>query len=452
VTELPQEISLLDWLRDVQLVARSLDAEVKHPPDRARLEHLEAAIATLDATPKAARPPVGIEEYVRQWQEYLNGKLELMQARAVRNLCWHADTATDDSFHYYLKRENYHLSFFALQGLVRSCHARWSREFAEKSVVKAVRKHLEEYKKENRLLLKWKRSSNMLLGPDGAERFGDAMLTECVPVKAFCQNWGIADDSRYVQAAVTHAAEICRREMGRVRRLRDYLLEQLLSWQRWSSPDVFKEQIRKTVLHPSTQDEPLREAMSRFVLQDPRLGDPRLPLYQGNWAGIPEAKNRVVEWLSQFDIVFFFDHVLPTKGKDPHGRKQFWLRYVKRVTKSRPLLNWEDRLRLETVLKARHEEAKDFGRIDGHTSAFLLDFGNIVVVEFSAAGNACYVYREPEFRKVVPDFWTREILSVTGLKKTTAVTKQFDWNWDGVHREGWQVDASQLLSVHGVRP
>lgn len=459
--ELLQEIRVLDWLREVQVVARSLDADAKHPPDEPRLERLKAAVASLNSAPKASRPPVGNEEYARQWQEYLDGKLDSMGARAVRNLCWHPETATNDTFQYYLKRENHNLSFFALQGLVRSCHACWSPELAVGSVVKAVRRYLEEYEGRNRLLAKWKPSSSMLLGPDGAERFGDAMMIESAPVKAFCQTWGIADESPYVQTAVTHAAEKSRQGMDRVRRLRDYLVDQLLPWQRWS-PGQFKEEVRNTVLHPSTQDEPVREVLSRFVLQDPRLGDPRLPLHQGNWAGIPDAKAKVVEWLSQFDIVFFFDHVLPTRGKDPHGRKQFWLRYVKRVIRSRPLLNWDDRIRLETILRANRQEGRDFGRIDGHTSAFLLDFGKFVVVEFSASGNACYVYYESEFKKIVPDFWTRATLPVDGLKKKmSSLTKskkmsslamQFPSDWDGVHREGWQVDASQLLSVHGVRP
>ena len=389
MTEVPLEIRLLDWLREIQVVARRLDSQAKQSLGEPRLERLNAAVASLESAPKAVRAPVGIEEYARQWREYLDGKLESMGTRAIRNLCWHVETATDDTFQYYLKRQNHNLSFFALQGLVRSCHAFWSPEFAAGSVVKAVRGHLEEYEGHNRLLVKWKHSSIMLLGLDSAQRFGDAMVKESVTVKTFCQSWGVADDSRYVQTALTHAVEGCRREMERVQRLRDYLLNQLLSWQRWS-PDEFKQEVLKTVLHPSTQDESVREAVSRFVLQDARLGDPRLPLYQGNWAGIPEAKARVVEWLSQFDIIFFFDHVLPTRGRDPHGRKQFWLRYVKRVTKSRPLLNWEDRVRLETVLKAKREEAKDSGRIDGLTSAFLLDFGSIVVVEFSAPGNACY--------------------------------------------------------------
>ena len=190
-----------------------------------------------------------------------------------------------------------------------------------------------------------------------------------------------------------------------------------------------------------------------MLLKDSRLGDLRLPHRRPNWAMVdPAAQRRFLEWLSRADIVFFFEHVLPW-GKDPHGRKQFWLRYVSRVAQSRPLLNWDDRRRLETVLRAKREESKNFGRIDGHTSAFLLDFDKIVVVEFSVPGNACYVYTKADFNRILGDFWTQRKLTVSGLKKkTSSLTKQPGSGWDGVHRRGWEVDASQLLALYGVRP
>ncbi|HXX24462.1 MAG TPA: EH signature domain-containing protein [Terriglobia bacterium] len=449
--EAGEQIGLLDCLREVQLVVRRFQEDTKRASLEIPLEHLKAAVRSLDV-PKVARPPVGLDEYARQWQEYLDGKLESIAARAVRNLCWHPETATSDTFQYYLKHENHPLGSRALQGLVRSCHAHWSQGFAAGNAAMTVRKRLEEYDGPSRLLGKWKEAPSMLLGLGGAERFGDAMVEGSVPVKAFCQTWGILDEvSPYVKAAVAHASEACQRDLDRVPRLLDYLLGELLPWQGWQ-PDRFKEEVRRTVLHPGTRDERVRQAVSHFVLQDPRLGDPRLPLNQPNWAGIREAERAVVEWQSQFDIVFFFEYVLP-KGKDPHGRKEFWLRYVKRVIRSRPLLNWDDRIRLETVLRAKREQSREFGRIDAHTSAFLLDFGKIVVVEFSAPGNACYVYNESEFRKIVADFWAHETFGVARLKqKTSSLTKQSRFYWNGVHRAGWQQDASHLLALYGVRP
>src|SRR5438876_6758295 len=227
--EPPQVITLREAMHALELATCRLDIEAKGTLDGPRLERLEAAVASLDGASKAARPPVGLEEYARQWQDYLGGKLESIEARAVRNLCWHPETATSDTFQYYLDRYKVSLNSRALQGLVRSCHARWSQEFTGANTVGKVRARLESYEGPSRLLAKWKQASTVLLGPDGAERFGDAMLEECVPVKTFCQRWGIADEfSAYVQAGVAHATEVCRRDMDRVPALREYLLTQLL--------------------------------------------------------------------------------------------------------------------------------------------------------------------------------------------------------------------------------
>jgi len=116
------------------------------------------------------------------------------------------------------------------------------------------------------------------------------------------------------------------------------------------------------------------------------------------------------------DINFFFEHVLPD-GTDPHGRKAFWLRYVSRVLMSRPLLNRDDEVRLRVTMQSQHEQMGHCGHVRGReSSAFLLDFGPIVVVEFSRVNNACYLYEKPNSEKVIPDFWSPEPFTIYGLK------------------------------------
>ena len=236
------ELGLLESLRELQLLARRLEAEAKRTPFQLRLERLEAAVQSLDA-PKAARPPVGLEEYVRQWKDYSGGKIPSLEPRAIRNLCWHPETATNETFQDYLDRHAVSLGSRALQGFLRSCHARWSRELSGGNAVSQVRSRLEQYEGPSRLLARWKPACNMLLGPDGAERFGNGMLTESVPVKTFCQRWCIADEfSPYVQASVALATKVCREQMPA---FREYLLTQLLPWQGWPL-DRFKEEVSKT--------------------------------------------------------------------------------------------------------------------------------------------------------------------------------------------------------------
>ena len=46
------------------------------------------------------------------------------------------------------------------------------------------------------------------MGPKGAEEFGAEMVRKVQGIKAYCETWGITDEtSAYVQAAVRHAAD-----------------------------------------------------------------------------------------------------------------------------------------------------------------------------------------------------------------------------------------------------
>ena len=48
------------------------------------------------------------------------------------------------------------------------------------------------------------------------------------------------------------------------------------------------------------------------------------------------------------------------------------------------------------TMQSQREHMEHFGHIQRRaTSVFLLDFGTVLVVEFSQAGNACYLYEKP---------------------------------------------------------
>lgn len=439
-------------LRRLAILVHEFESISQQAQNQPELPRLAIAVDALDV-PRALRAPVGIEEYVQQWKSYLDGSVNSLSRRAISALCWHPPTATDKTFQYYLDHNAIKLNSRSLQGLIRSCHALWSLEIAVSDTIKKVRKRLDLYDGRSRLLTKWKRSGDMILGNSAAESFGREMLRQAQPIKDFCAHWCVDESSSYVQWAVAKATELCRGQMARVEPLRRYLTTELLSWRAWPL-DRFKKETSITILHPATSNEDVRDSLRKFVVTDIRLGDPRLPGRQMNWAGIRDAERKVIEWFSRFDIVFFFEHVLP-RGNDPHGRKEFWLRYVNRIGRSRSLLNWSDRYRLNRNLKGKDLESTSSGRMADFekTSSFLLDFGKIVVVEFSAVGNACYVYTESNFNKsIASDFWTNKAFTAHNLKnQRLSLTKQSPL-WDGVHRAGWQLDASQLLAMHGVRP
>jgi hypothetical protein len=296
----------------------------------------------------------------------------------------------------------------------------------------------------------------MILGPAGDAEIALDMIESNRPIKTQCELWMLEEQSRFVFSAVKWATEHCRSHLGSDPGAGEFLLRALLPWGGWHLDDwrigEFKREVGATILHPSAGQVPeLTEQLKRFVFHDDRLRDPRLPANDMNWRGVAhEARDRFIQWLSRDDIEFFFEHVLP-RGTDPHGRKDFWLRYVKRVLMSRPLLNWRDQTKLKARMAQLHGQVGNYGRISGlaDTSAFLLDFGRVVVVEFSRVGNACYVYEKAAAKQLIPDFWSTEPFDVSGRKGL----KQPSLAADRVTHAGWWRDElANILARYGVRP
>ena len=192
-------------------------------------------------------------------------------------------------------------------------------------------------------------------------------------------------------------AQSLSRSGGDAERLQDIVIREVLPSPHWR-PSTFKTAIRQLVLACTRCSQQHSERLKTFLLTDSRLLDPRLPANGTNWIGISNsARDLVIRWLSAWDVQLFFDHVLPTRD-DPHGRKPFWLKYKNRVKRSRPLLRLSGREPLAS--ECGNQRERNFGRMkfDCDTSAFLLDFGSVIVVEFSKYGNAVFLYANGMYR------------------------------------------------------
>lgn len=399
---------LLDGLRAIHAVTAEVSREVslRLPEPKEALKRLTALIATI-----GREKPVKLrhcpEEYRTQWRQLMSGDRQELELRAVRFLCWEPKVASDPRFCDYLDRAHIALGSRALLGLVRTCHQRWSPELAQGPVSASLRQRLTKFAGSNRVVNKWRDNVRLIAGVDAPRLFAAQIVNESVPpaIVGVCAQWAIPEHSAFISEVVHAASDLCGERLNGSRHLASYLLTELLPWlDRWEIGE-FKKLLSAWILssHAERMEE-LREGLKRLALN--RLGDPRLPINTKAWFGVQEAaRSRLLQWLSRADIVFFFDHVLP-KGRDPHRRKQFWLEYVNRVKRSRPLLNYDDRTRLMTLPAQVRDKIGHYGKIEGLTSAFLLDFGNLLVIEFSAAGNACYVYDRATGSRLIPDFWT----------------------------------------------
>ena len=384
----PSEATLFEALNGLESTFRELSRGAQHI-DEPHLERFQKVIASLGLT-TTARPPRGTDEYLRDWQRYLDDPRQRLTPRAVRSLCWESEVAITSNFQDCLDRDTDEPSTRMLQGLVRSCHMHWSLAFAAGPVAHRMKRRLEIYRRPHRVLARWQEHSEMLLGTHGHCLFANSLLAARMPIEKHCEAWALDESSSYVLEAVRHAVHTCHEHLGHEEAWRSGLLTTLLPWGRWPVQD-FRMAVGASILHPiTTRELGFQEALTKLVLHDTRLGDPRLSRNVNNWLGIPEARQRLLQWLSRMDINFFFEHVLPD-GTDPHGRKAFWLRYVSRVLMSRPLLNRDDEVRLRVTMQSQQEQMGHRGHVRGReSSAFLLDFGPIVVVEFSRVNNACY--------------------------------------------------------------
>lgn len=435
--------ALRDALRRLQSVAQALRHSVQQPYTRP-LTSLQDVIATLGQS-AAVRPRRCPAAYVVDWQRYLLDPQQSLSPRAVRYLCWEPAVATEARFQTYLDAEVGALSARSLQGLVWCCHTCWSPAFAAAAVAPRVRQRLAAYQGEHGLLTHWRQYADVLLGPSGPRHLAAMLVAERAPIATFCNVWAIDERSPYVLAMLRHALPYCLQEMVGEPALCSYLLTTLLPWSGWTLQD-FHTAIAATVQHPmlaTTVGMP--EQLTKLVLADVRLGDPRLPSQTRHWLGLPAAARRqCVQWLSRADMTLFFDHVLP-ESKDQEERKTFWLRYVPRVLRSRPLLHAADVLRLQPLLHQIPEQMVHCGHIDGSTSAFILDFGAVVVVQVSDLGDACYVYGKRSFEQLLPDFWRSQPFTVDEL----AVPKHAAIIY---HHQTWEKDVAEILTLCDIRP
>lgn len=406
-------------------------------------------IAKKIGTSPIKRPPPQ-ERYMKMWDEFSSGRLDSLEDKTIRYLCWEPDVATQQRFIDLLDRSHTTLSPYYIRGLVYACHMKWNSSFASSPVVSKVGWIVSDYQGSNHIIKKWKNSSDIVLGANGTELFARQILKEFKPIKEHIEGWGFDSQSAFVQDAVRRAITQCRDLVGENKDAADYLFSELFAWPLWEL-SAFKTEIENTILHRNIGVEHgVQERLQNFVLSDKkRLGDPRLRQYRDNWTGISEqARKRFMGWLTKANIIFFFEHVLPDK-KDPHGRKDFWLRYVDHCI-SRPLLSPEDEYNLRNSIRLEGATIEHRGMIKGGAySAFLLDFGPVVVVEFSKSGK-CYIYEESEFRKLAPDFWTDKAFS-SAVLKDQRLPKDRQVRHIITDKVNWRDEVTAILARYGIR-
>jgi hypothetical protein len=403
------------------------------------LKNLRRVTALIGDKPISI-PKVISALFKQQWQDYVNGARAVLDKKAVRYLCAEPLIALDPLFLSYIDKTGMTLGAQAIHALVRSCHMKWIDHTLNEQALSKIRGFVKDYAGPNRIVRKWKENIRLVLFADATSKFSQEILDKKEELEKLFQAWGIDAQSEFAVDAVSKSCTLCRKMISSNSHHNDYYLKELLAWDKWKGHQtLFKSEIEAAILDANIGV--MQEKFQAVVLGHDNLGDPRQPL-NINWRGMKEeAIERFKGWLSRRDIIFFFQHVLP-RGQDPHGRKDFWLKYVPSLKMSRPFLCHNDWSPLRGQLQT---DKIDFGSINGNNSAFILDFGSIVVVEFSKVGGACFIYLREQFRTIIPDLFENKSFDFSKLKRKDIAMERI------VHRQGWQDNAIAVLARNRVR-
>jgi EH_Signature domain len=433
--------SCFEILAELERLSSGLhqDAPPSIPSDRA-IGRLRATVARL-SQPKKARAVRCPPNYIELWNTIGAFRSAELSSRAIRYLSWETDIAIRPVFQSVALTPE-RISARSLQGLVRSMHRRWDSTVNTPSV-ENLRVALTTYVKKNALIDKWKQNLVYVLNAEGPTRFATDVLARGTTWDKVAEEWGLEPDTEFGNAVLTRCGPLSLAS----RRGEDFqnAIRFVLPSNHWR-PDSFKSCVQQLILASSRLSPQQSDTLRDFILNDRRLLDPRLPANGLNWTGISDAaRDTVIQWLSAEDIQLFFDHVLTTRN-DPHGRKPFWLRYKGKVKRSRPLLSALDESRWLANTATR--EKRNFGRMEYlcSTSAFLLDFGRVMVVEFSQVNNAVYVYEHREIPDLNDAFWSQARFSLSTLKQKDRCIERM------THTPHWQSKMRTLLAQFGIHP
>lgn len=410
------------------------------PSDRT-LGRLKATVAKL-SQPKKARPLKCSADYVQLWNELGASRSSELSARAIRYLSWETEIAIRPDFQVVALNPE-RISVRSLQGLVRSVHRRWDVTVNTPAVGNLV-VAISQYNGKSALIEKWKHGLQHILNQNGPKNFAGSILNHNKTWEKYGDEWGIEADSEFGNQVLTQCVAL-----SLTGRDKDAVIEatirSVLPSKHWKASS-FKSAVQQMILASSRFPSQPAELLRNFIVDDQRLLDPRLAANGPNWAGISDAaRDTVIQWLSAEDIQLFFDHVLPHRD-DPHGRKPFWLRYKGKVKRSRPILSSLDESRWLANVETRGK--RNFGKMEYlcDTSAFLLDFGRVMVIEFSKVGNAVYVYEHRDVPDIGDSFWSQTPFSLSTLKQKDSCIERM------THTPLWKSKMKTLLAQYGIQP
>jgi hypothetical protein len=401
------------------------------------------------------KPPL---DPMQVWEFYVqaNYDLDALDSRQIRTLCVSPATAVRTRLVKGVGAKPEILSRTGcLLGLINAYFLEWGSIDEQNALEKVIKTSLQAYQRKNPVVIHYQRRKDHLFSQASPALLGTSAIENQMPVAEALKLEFIPQNSKFgrstlgaaIRAFISYFVKLDRSgNEPKCAEAANYAIQELLLD---ATPrDEFYAMIECFIqCGTSRNSEKFRHRVRDFVMQQPRLGDPRLPRNAAHWALVKlEARNAFLAWLAKDSIQFFFNYILPDNSEN-RRRKHFWLDYHDKVRDFQVALSDKDYHRL--MAYAQRKEIPSFSRVNHQTtSAFLMRFGEETaghyVVEFSETGNAAYIFNSRSFRTNVGDIRKDSFELVRELKHASRSDRI-------IHNGGWEWGARQLLATFGIR-
>lgn len=429
--------------RDISLTSLSKNCDPVF-----ELRPLEAAVTKMKAQAASMRPPdpARIEKLIARFHAERQN-LDRFEAREIRLLAWNNQMLLNARFRSQLaERVRSRAVKPNLLILSQVYFGSWGTHAEHELFEQMLRILADQQAGFTPLLRRYKEKATSIFSASADAFLSRQISTEQASLTETLALWGVPTTTPLASAVLTAYVNYILPEIssGRVGQLDDLLATLQLPLVQMTT---FQVAAGTLILSPhADKSDSFRKRIEAFVLDSPRLGDPRLPHNLPKWNGVDGAAFRKFRtWRATKDLVFFFRSVLP-EGRDPHGRKDFWLRYVDQVVDSVVALCPTDLQRLHTSLsleRVHHCRIQENQSI----SCFLMRFKganeDFIVAEFSNVGKARIFYYGRFLERIGDinrtEFRLRELKSEEGLAISFS------------HMSNWQSKVRSTLAQIGIR-
>lgn len=451
--------ALADVLERLHAAARAPmtgGLDVALSPEQELAPLIETTAELERAVRHEARPTRSALAEAREAWANAGGRLDALTSRQIRALCWDPDVANSPLFvRAMAERQDLSGNRRWLEGMVECYLAQWRTMAEPHALEELLRRAVGRFAGGGERLQKYRAVAGQLFSKEAPTWMGSAIIADRAGINETLAKWGIEPSTQLGEAVATAAVDAWTAQFLRER---SYLhgggvfeafrrLTQELLTCELVAPQAIARAVSAMILWDRAEaDEQLHQALLTFLLDDRRFRDPRLPNCGRIWALCEtEARLRVTGWLAKGDLLFFFKFVIQ---HDPHGRRDFWLRYINRAVDANVALSPEDAYRL----RAQVRERLSYSQIPGaQTSAFLMRFhgatGDILCIEFAETGNALYVHDADKFVESFGGLRRPRFDLRTHLKSYATYIDKF------THNGGtWQYKVQSFLARRGIRP